>query len=503
MAGQFGIGFNVVYHLTECPSFITGGDALCILDPHCKYVEQATEIYPGGMYENLSQGFWKEFEDMRSAYLRTGLNNLPEELLNGSLFRFPIRHSAEVADVQFSNSYSDFPHTLTPDALSEKMEKWMQLMKEAMFFLNNVTELKYFEIEPETICLHKKFHYKTSVEQSSDLSRDQEMLKTCISNFTEHGDKKPCIIHYQLNLTEMNSANPCGKTEKWLIQLGVGDVCKEHQLWKFVKYIKPKHGIAAPLELDKSTKRLFCLLPLPIKEGSGVPVHVNGSFILNLSRRNLWECENDPRTTWNKHLFNAIASSYARFLVAARECYLKTSYPDWKLALDDIKKYYKLFPTFAISDVKKEWAKLPCQVYQSLTHSNASVLCVLVSRDKSIIVQWHSLISDNPVQQVHFWSQTKNKKIVHPIFQSIGMKITSSPVEVMKCFNAVFEEYAKQEEGMSNSETNYSDAQEKIPPVTPLSVFRYYTEHSELSPARDMEQYPITKTIFKYFHSLC
>ena len=45
--GQYGIGFNVVYHLTDCPSFITGGETLCIMDPHCQYADGATELSPG------------------------------------------------------------------------------------------------------------------------------------------------------------------------------------------------------------------------------------------------------------------------------------------------------------------------------------------------------------------------------------------------------------------------------------------------------------------------
>ena len=35
--GQYGIGFNVVYHCTDCPSFITN-DRLCILEPHYRYI---------------------------------------------------------------------------------------------------------------------------------------------------------------------------------------------------------------------------------------------------------------------------------------------------------------------------------------------------------------------------------------------------------------------------------------------------------------------------------
>ena len=37
--GQYGIGFNVVYHITDCPSFFTNGNTLCVFDPQCRYVQ--------------------------------------------------------------------------------------------------------------------------------------------------------------------------------------------------------------------------------------------------------------------------------------------------------------------------------------------------------------------------------------------------------------------------------------------------------------------------------
>ena len=66
--GQYGIGFNAVYHLTDCPSFLTGGQTLCILDPHMRYVPQATIKHPGAMFTNLDETFWSSFD---------GINNIP------------------------------------------------------------------------------------------------------------------------------------------------------------------------------------------------------------------------------------------------------------------------------------------------------------------------------------------------------------------------------------------------------------------------------------------
>ncbi|KAJ8303847.1 hypothetical protein KUTeg_017430 [Tegillarca granosa] len=47
--GQFGLGFNATYHLTDVPSFLTrgpdtpNGGTLCIFDPHCNYAPDGDE----------------------------------------------------------------------------------------------------------------------------------------------------------------------------------------------------------------------------------------------------------------------------------------------------------------------------------------------------------------------------------------------------------------------------------------------------------------------------
>ena len=56
--GQYGIGFNVVYHFTDCPSFVTN-DQLCILDPHYRYIAQK-RMKPGWMFQGLEQ-LWNSF----------------------------------------------------------------------------------------------------------------------------------------------------------------------------------------------------------------------------------------------------------------------------------------------------------------------------------------------------------------------------------------------------------------------------------------------------------
>ena len=64
--GHYGIGFSVVYHFTDCPSFVTD-NKLCILDPHYHYIAHK-KLRPGKMYNKFSE-LLKKFPGMRSPYL--------------------------------------------------------------------------------------------------------------------------------------------------------------------------------------------------------------------------------------------------------------------------------------------------------------------------------------------------------------------------------------------------------------------------------------------------
>ena len=57
--GKFSVGFNSVYHLTDVPSFLSkgpqtpNGGTFCVFDPHCKYVPNAEQDYPGIQIQDL------------------------------------------------------------------------------------------------------------------------------------------------------------------------------------------------------------------------------------------------------------------------------------------------------------------------------------------------------------------------------------------------------------------------------------------------------------------
>ena len=488
--GQYGIGFNVVYHLTDCPSFITGGETLCIMDPHCKYAEGATPLSPGRMYTNLTKGFWGRFEDMSSTYLVNGVDNLPEPIQHGSLFRFPLRHSKEL--VQSSNILD---HTcgevqpMTADRLEKQLMKWFPDLKGAMLFLQHVSEIKFMVIEQNTHKLNTVHHYSRCIPDEEKYSTSITKFGSSVFNFSHSSQPMSDKVLYPLRITE--HIEKCKKkAEEWLIQQGIGDLNNQGVNWTYSRRVKPRHGIAAPLNVCSSTqgkkKQLYCFLPLPTS--IDLPVHINGSFILDSNRRDLWSPsdpnELDDKSRWNQSLFIAIASSYADFLEQCKSYYVNKTYSTWTTGKEDIKKFCGMFPLDISIKGKKFRGLILKQLYKILIDTNPNILCIILSKKKTnlihLVIEWQPLISISEEDQVYFWGTTEDHKVIHPILESIGMNITYSPSYLQRQFNSCL-----------------TNDMKKLPSISPATVFEYYTACSSYSELKGMTMKAISSTVFE------
>ena len=452
--GQYGIGFNVVYHLTDCPSFFTNGDTLCVLDPHCRYVLGADAVKPGRRYDGVDDKFWNNWSDMKSTYLRDCNSSLkcPEEIAQGkgTLFRFPLRHTSELVRKSKitngdGNTLDSKPVPLTAWKLERELKEWAPKMKEALLFLNNVTELKFFVIStdstnPTMVLTH---HFEAQLESSEVAKRNDFLHKA--RHFS--ADSQAFVVHYPLCLAERE---PRKEEESWLIQQGVGDIHNPQQYWQYLSHIKPVHGIAARIKRGDFVHRIFCFLPLPLE--TRLPVHVNGKFVLDAARSELWQSReterSDDKHSWNLKLIEAIASSYVDFLVNCRKDYISSQ--PYEMLDDlwaDIRKYYSLFPRWDIKQKpEKEMHKLALEVYKRLSQCNSEVLAVLSkSRDSSKEVSSpgsHSKYSTieilpliehaDPSKQAYFWDPKDLKvadlKAVPHILKKIGIQLTAAPM---------------------------------------------------------------------------
>ena len=514
--GQYGIGFNVVYHLTDCPSFITNGNIFCVLDPHLRYVPGGTELKPGRMYENLDKVFWENWSDLKAPYLQEKFPGCPQEIVtSGSLFRFPLRHKLELVkqSMLFDDEYrevdsiSDYP-LLTADRMEEYLDDWAPKMKDALIFLNNVVELKFFVIKKNSE-INLKFHFTAQL--------DKEALSKRLSIQCKAGEftvkSTPSSEFYSLNLSE---ETPIKYSVKWLVKRGIGDSMKPRQHWEFLQHIRPNHGLATPVDRSNFQGNVFCFLPLPMH--SSLPFHVNGSFILDAARSGLWQARDltvdDDKTRWNIYLVEAIASSYSDFVVTCQSFYVESSYTK-KAAIDaNCRSYYRIFPywskphhTKALAQSKetqpphkeaaskerpqkdesgdkeqeqessqdvepgspndahsREMKTLARLMYDKLFSKNSKIHIVIKKVEPAhseggksqpaYHTEWHPLMNvQEPSKQAYFWSPSHEAKKVTLVLKRIGIHLSVAPIWIKIHFRQVGHD---------------------LPEATPKSVFDYY-----------------------------
>ena len=518
--GQYGIGFNVVYHLTDCPSFVTGDDTLCILDPHCHFIPGATAKAPGRM---LGSECWEKYPGIKSAYLKSDKFS---DIQGGSLFRFPLRHSEDLVSMsQIIASSSKGQHSIvTAEKMHKFIKTWAPKMKDAMLFLNHVMELKFCVVEENSATT--EYHFKTHVDGSAQ--QERELLHEKVQSFQNKTGSESHLIHYPLTL--IDSSPGSHKEEKWIIQQGVGDVNNRQQNWQFVKRVKPKHGLAAPFLSHNSSPtphpgsfkgQVFCFLPLPIH--SNLPVHINGNFILNSTRRELWHSHiSDDETKWNTNLIKAIGSSYEKFLVNVQQYFFPhevyRSPP-----IDEVHSYYNLFPNkLTYFD---RWLPLSDDIYSGLVHFDADIMIIVEGIPNAFCIHWNPCHGQSSLQ-VHFWkSRNDNEddlKTIRHILEKLGMKITSAPLSLMAHINEALKKANCKEMVFTSPETvylYYTENYEQCSPtgfpcaitdssftsVTDFKEFTQYTlhegfEHSGYSFTKPPYHYPLLLTEDEQLH---
>ena len=376
--GQYGIGFNSVYHLTDCPSFISNGDTLCILDPHCRYAPGATKESPGRLIAPIGEEERSDYRDVFPGYLEDHF-----DLTMSTMFRLPLRN----------NSFSWTSLISNEQVSHEQITRFISLFtieaKEILLFLNHLTKITLSKIEGGQL----KQLYSVSAEISDvdfelrkQLSDHLKRSKTLQTNEIEwFGITYPLLIQ------------DTRKREKWLIHQCVGlkpsDTTEEVPNGRPYGLL-PRGGIAAKVFEQSSFKssvglasqyKAYCFLPLPLN--TGLPVHVNGHFYLDSARRNLWQDEKNEGfgSQWNNFVkTKVLAEGYVSLLLTAREFV-----PGSEIAVEDrfskthqlyerLRWYHGLFPRLA--SVDNHWTILASSLFWGICCQDASVL-PLVKKD--------------------------------------------------------------------------------------------------------------------------
>ena len=322
--GQYGVGFNAVYHLTDVPSFMSNGeeigDVLCVFDPHYQYVPDANPREPGRMYTKVTE-LKNLFPDVFNCYLE---DRFPLE--NSTMFRFPLRTQEMARDSKISSK------AVTLEDLNEMMDSLKKELFEVLIFVNNVKRITLCDMDESGQVLNS---YSVEAVMTEEDASKRQKFATHIKQIGKSDEQRNAFYPNNIKVEKcsyvVNLRDSLGNEEKWLIiqQIGFENEVQPSILHAYRSNdlgMLPRGGVACLLEnksVHKEPKRrrgkAYCFLPLPLE--TGLPVHINGHFALDHeARRGLWRDESGGyRTDWNNFLLkDVIASCYLTLLDEVR-----------------------------------------------------------------------------------------------------------------------------------------------------------------------------------------
>lgn len=429
--GKYGIGFNSVYHLTDCPSILTGDKLLCISDPNQKYIESHSKKPQSGTGYKLDNTFKSMYIDVYNSFLPDTFT-----LAEGTMFRLPLRTGT------MANSSEISKQAVTDRDMTELMSALSEDPEGLILFLKNICKIAVHEISDhsgklKTIFVVEKSLPKTSKENKGAFVKLQQNALT---------SAKPITPDKAIYGTIISASDK--RESKWIIaeQFGSfkdrdgGETTQPDKLPQaaVAACVKSKSSYDMPLSLMPLNGTAFCSLPLPGK--TGLPVHVNANFEVDSARRGLWkEDGKSGKAEWNESLKqNHIAPLYADLLH-----YISRSFEEKKVSLSNIesclsRSYLCFWPTVS-KDVGQEWHEMIHEVYRSIKERGLNVIPVMKSSIR--------IVAGNNIKEYSFdWCNIQETKsteapylthsnidLINNILEDLGMKLV--PAKMLKVWN--------------------------------------------------------------------
>ena len=369
LIGKFGIGFNVAYHITDCPSFISyaedgSPEYLCVFDPTRSFLPISKNDLPGKKWDFEDQRHYSGFSDQFKPYLNEDLPKLleciPRDLQDRNhghvLFRLPLTRLSQSSSTSSSNRLDSGANFSLTD-LSRLFDEFNASSQDMLLFLNHLRRISVFEIRCDGSYMHR-FTTTASVPHSyhSNFAQYSEALKQC-NQAIEHGHAMNQVsLPHQMSITCIvtNEKELFSSKHKyqWLVQRTVGGKELKTELLQAGLHqgLRPVGGVATLLEpVPNYEYRLFCFLPLPIE--SNLPVHVNGHFLVDDSRKHLENSVHKSLQDWNHSVAqNVVVPAYLDLVTTAKQLIFDTD----KFDRGIVQQFYSLFPKPIVSVSQSE-----------------------------------------------------------------------------------------------------------------------------------------------------
>ncbi|KAK5576186.1 hypothetical protein RB653_007327 [Dictyostelium firmibasis] len=280
--GNFGLGWNSVYHITDNPIVFSG---------HYVWFSDPNERMGGGLFFDL-----RDQNDLDSckSFLEPFINfkeanwNPCSSFLNGTIIRLPLRlYSSEIKST-----------ILTMDAIKGILDEFSKDINEILIFLKNISSI--------VIIVNDQVVNSVSISNLSEIKKQRGKVFLFLSNIVDKEMKNPssaiefaeilcqknqldCESIFQINFKI--SKNGVTENISYLVSQGIFidkkliDLVKKNKEIKLISY----GGTAIPIDSGTSTKfkgKPFTFLPI----GSlvyDIPLHVNGYFRLSNARDNI------------------------------------------------------------------------------------------------------------------------------------------------------------------------------------------------------------------------
>ncbi|KAM4703080.1 sacsin-like [Rhinophrynus dorsalis] len=422
--GKFGLGFNSVYHITDCPSFVTGDNVLCVFDPNLLFLESSNCESPGGKF-HVNNEFKCMFKDVYDTFLHCQFN-----LQEGTLFRLPLRMAETVAMSKICNQ------TVSLEDIRSMGRELAENADSLTLFLNNIQKITFSEIS-DTGDVKQTLSIKTKIEDVYENMQTafKDKLAQMAENETHMPETVPFRVFYKMEIKSSHSKKP----RHWLIakQLGIEGEDNLANLIRISNSLHQTvipHGAIATCLNDSNEGKAFCTLPLPVE--TGLPVHISANFIVDSARRDI--CKEDgtsPKTEWNTFLLsNVIAPLYCYLLVLIRNDISKGKkeplvFKGWHSCKLLLNRFLHVFPRVTES-VPPEWQKLVGQVYWTIFKKQLKLIPVYRVQERKekfgstqmVHIEWSCVGQSSICEEPYFLTDEKYEKMGF-VLHNINMKL--------------------------------------------------------------------------------